>query len=137
MLLTPLRPRMVDEVLAAEDPTATGHFWASLREGWSEVRSRSWVMSFLLGMAVYHVVVLPSIFVIGPVLAQQEMDGARSWALISAGFGAGCVLGDLLLLRWRPRFALRVASLMLVGASCQAAVIASGLGTWGIAGSSC
>jgi MFS family permease len=133
-LLTPLRPRVVDAVLAGEDPVATGHFWASLKEGWSEVRSRSWVMSFLLGMAVYHAVVLPSIFVIGPVLAEQEMSGAKSWAIISAGFGAGCVLGDLLLLRWRPRFALRVASLMLVGASCQAAVIASGIGTWGIAG---
>ena len=42
------------------------------------------------------------------------------------------MLGDLLFLRWRPRFALRVASLMLVGASCQAAFIGSGLGTWGI-----
>lgn len=135
VLLVPLRPRMVDAVLSDEDPSATtSHFWTSLREGWSEVRSRSWVTAFLGGMAVYHVVVLPSIFVIGPVLAQQELDGARSWAVISAGFGAGCVLGDLLLLRWRPRFALRVASLMLVGASCQAAVISSGSGTWGIAG---
>ena len=46
---------------------------------------------------------------------------------ITAGFGAGCVIGDLLLLRWRPRFALRVSSLMLLGASCQAAFIGSGL----------
>ncbi len=91
-------------------------------------------MSFLGGMAVYHAIVLPAVFVVGPVIAQQEMDGARSWAIITAGFGAGCVLGDLLLLRWRPRFALRVASLMMVGASCQAAAIASGLGTWPIAG---
>jgi hypothetical protein len=43
------------------------------------------------------------------------------------------VLGDLLFLRWRPTYALRVASLLLVGASCQAAFIASGLGAWGIA----
>ena len=42
------------------------------------------------------------------------------------------MLGDLLFLRWRPRHALRVASLLLVGASCQAAFIGSGLGTWGI-----
>ena len=62
------------------------------------------------------------------------MDGAKSWAIITAGFGLGSVLGDLLLLRWRPRFALRVASLMLVGASCQAAFIGSGLGVWAIAG---
>jgi hypothetical protein len=68
------------------------------------------------------------------VLAARELDGARSWAVITAGFGLGSVLGDLLLLRWRPSFALRVASLMLIGASCQAAFIGSGLGTWAIAG---
>jgi hypothetical protein len=44
----------------------------------------------------------------------------------------GSVLGDLLFLRWRPRHALRVAGVMLVGASCQAAFIGSGAGTWGI-----
>jgi MFS family permease len=135
VLLAPLRPRIVDAVVSGEDPTATtDRFWTSLRKGWSQVRSRSWVLSFLAGMAVYHAVVLPSVFVVGPVIAQQEMDGARSWAIITAGFGTGCVIGDLLLLRWRPRFAMRVATLMMVGASCQAAVIASGLGTWPIAG---
>jgi hypothetical protein len=92
------------------------------------------VLAFLAGMAVYHAVVLPSVFVVGPVIAQQELGGARSWAVITAGFGAGCVLGDMLLLRWRPRFALRAASLLLIGASCQAAFIGSGLGTWTIAG---
>jgi MFS family permease len=135
VLLAPLRPRVVETVVAGEDPTATtDRFWTSLRQGWSEVRRRSWVMSFLGGMAVYHAIVLPSVFVVGPVIAQQELDGARSWAIITAGFGVGCVIGDLLLLRWRPRFAMRVATLMMVGASCQAAVIASGLGTWPIAG---
>ena len=134
-LLLPLRPRMVQRALHEEDPAATtDHFWTSLREGWGEVRSRPWVVAFLSGMSVYHVVVLPSIFVIGPVLMARELDGARSWAVVTACFGVGCILGDLLFLRWRPRFALRVASLMLVGASCQAAFIGSGLGTWGIGG---
>ncbi len=133
--LIPLRPRLVADVLHDEDPEAsTAHFLTSLKEGWSEVRSRPWVTAFLGGMASYHVVVLPAIFVLGPVLAEDEMDGARSWAIITAGFGLGCVLGDLLLLRWKPRFALRVASLMLIGASCQAAFIGSGLGVWAIAG---
>ena len=131
-LLLPLRSRVVDAV-AEEDPTATtDHFWTSLRDGWGEVRSRSWVLAFLGGFAAYHVAVLPAIFVIGPVLMEQELDGARSWAVVVACFGVGSVLGDLLFLRWRPAFALRVAALMLVGASCQAAFIGSGLGTWGI-----
>ncbi|MEJ7772582.1 MAG: MFS transporter, partial [Geodermatophilaceae bacterium] len=133
--LIPLRPRVVADVLHDEDPRAsTAHFLTSLKEGWSEVRSRPWVTAFLGGMASYHVIVLPAIFVLGPVLAQEEMNGARSWAIITAGFGLGAVLGDLLLLRWQPRFALRVASLMLIGASCQAAFIGSGLGVWAIAG---
>src|SRR3954452_3258436 len=69
VLLLPLRPRLVSEALAEEDPTATTtSFGASLREGWGEVRSRSWVVGFLGGFSIYHVVVLPSIFVVGPVL---------------------------------------------------------------------
>lgn len=131
-LLLPLRPGQA-EAVAEEDPAAsTDHFLTSLREGWGEVRSRSWVMAFLGGLASYHVFVLPSIFVVGPVLMAQELDGARSWAIVSVGFGLGSILGDLLFLRWRPAYALRVAALMLVGASCQAAFIGSGLGAWGI-----
>jgi hypothetical protein len=133
--LVPLRPRVVAEVLHGEDPRATtDHFLTSLKQGWSEVRSRSWVTAFLGGMASYHAIVLPAIFVLGPVLAADELDGAKSWAVITAGFGLGCVIGDLIFLRWRPAHALRVASVLLVGASCQAAFIGSGLGAWGIAG---
>jgi hypothetical protein len=134
-LLTPLRPRLVAAVVGEEDPVATtDHFWAGLTGGWSEVRNRSWVVAFLTGMAVYHVLVLPAVFVVGPVIAQTEMQGAQSWAIVSAGFGVGCVLGDLLFLAWRPQYALRVGSLMLIGASCQAAFIGSGLGAWGVGG---
>ena len=132
-LLVPLRPRVVERAMHEEDPTATtDHFWTSLREGWTEVRSRSWVLGFLGSLSAYHLIVLPSIFVIGPVLMDQELDGARSWAVIVTCFGVGAVLGDLIFLRWRPAYAMRVASLLLVGASCQAAFIGSGLGTWGI-----
>lgn len=132
-LLLPLRPRLVERAMHEEDPTATtDHFWTSLKEGWHEVRSRSWVIGFLTSLSVYHVAVLPAIFVIGPVLMDRELDGARSWAIIVTCFGVGAVLGDLLFMHWRPRHAMRVASLMLVGASCQAAFIGSGLGTWGI-----
>jgi len=128
VLLTPLRPRLVAEVLDIEEPEpAVESFGASLRAGWAEVRSRSWVLGFLGGFTAYHAIVLPSIFVVGPVLMLSDYHGARSWALITALFGIGNILGDLLLLRWKPTHALRVAAFMLVGASCQAAIIGSGL----------
>jgi hypothetical protein len=129
--LVPLRPRTLR--VGQGDDAHTPHFLRSLRDGWSEVRSRSWVVAFLGGMASYHAIVLPAIFVLGPVLVNDELGGAKDWAIITAGFGIGSILGDILLLHWRPRFALRVAALMMIGASCQAAFIGSGLGVWGIA----
>ena len=132
-LLLPLKPRVVEQAMHEEDPTATtDHFWASLRGGWQEVRTRAWVLGFLTSISVYHLAVLPAIFVIGPVLMDRELDGANSWAVIVACFGAGAVVGDLIFMRWQPAYALRVGALLLVGASCQAAFIGSGLGTWGI-----
>jgi MFS family permease len=132
-LLLPLRPRVVDEVAAEEQgPTPETSFSTALREGWHEVRSRSWVLGYLGGFSVYHAVVLPSIFVVAPVLMTEQYDGARSAAVITALFGLGNILGDVLLLAWRPAYALRVGALMLVGASCQAAIFGSHLPVLGI-----
>jgi MFS family permease len=133
--LVPLRPRTVREGQGENAAGASSQrFLRSLHDGWSEVRNRSWVLAFLGGMASYHAIVLPAIFVLGPVLMHNEYGGAKDWAIITAGFGIGSILGDILLLHWRPRFALRVAALMLMGASCQAAFIGSGLSVWIIAG---
>ncbi|MDQ1681522.1 MAG: hypothetical protein QOH99_63 [Frankiaceae bacterium] len=129
--LVRLHPRPAESVVAHEERPP---FFTSLREGWREVRGRAWVRAFMGGLACYHVIVLPAIFVLGPVLAAREMDGARSWALITTGFGVGSMLGNFLLLRWRPTFAMRVAALMLIGASSQAVVIGSGLPPLAIGG---
>jgi MFS family permease len=112
-------------VVRAERP----HFLRDLAAGAASVRSRPWVVAFLAGGAAYAVLVLPAITVLGPVLAEDRFGGAQGWAVITAGFGIGSLLGDLILLRWRPRFALRVSALALIGASCQAVIIGSGLGT--------
>jgi MFS family permease len=118
--LVALRPRVVER----GDPEP---FAADLKGGWREVRERPWVWSFLLSMIAYHVIVLPSIFVLGPVLMEDELDGATSWAIIVTAFGVGSIVANLVLLRWRPRFALRAAAVGLMAASCQAVIIGSGL----------
>lgn len=110
-----------------------GSFLEALRGGWREVTSRAWLWSVLGAMAVYHVIVLPSVFVLGPVLAERELDGASSWAVIVSAFGAGSVIGQLLIYRLPFRRPIRASVMALVIASSQAAIIGSGLGTWGIA----
>ena len=123
-----VKPYALPPVDPDEDPTML----AGLKGGWREVRSRPWVGSFLGAMVVYHVIVLPSVYVLGPVLADDELGGAAAWGAIVAAFGAGAVLGDLLMLRWRPQHPLRAACGALLFASSQAAVIGSGLPLGGI-----
>jgi MFS family permease len=134
LCLARMRPS-VEPVAADADAVAPAHepFLAGLREGWHEVRSRTWLMWGLIAMSVYHVFVLPSVFVLGPTLADRQLDGASSWAAIVACFGVGGVLGNLVALRIPLRRPVFVAALALVGASTQAAIIGSGLGTVGIA----
>ena len=117
------------EVDAAERDLLGG-----LRAGWREVRSRSWVLAMLGGLAAYHAIVLPSVFALGPVLASEKLGGAGAWAAITASFGAGSIAGQLLLLRWRPRRAVFASAACLLVASCQAAIIGSGLPVAAIAG---
>ena len=97
------------------------------------MRSRTWLTWGLIAMCVYHVFVLPSVFVLGPALAEQQLNGASSWAAIVACFGIGGVLGNVVALRLPLRRPVFTAALALVGASTQAAIIGSGLGTAGIA----
>ena len=132
------RMRVGDEPAAAAIPDAASQehepFLAGLRRGWDEVRSRAWLTWGLIAMSIYHVFVLPSVFVLGPTLAEKQLNGASSWAAIVACFGIGGVLGNVVALRLPLRRPVFTAALALVGASTQAAIIGSGLGTIGIAG---
>jgi len=125
--LARLRPRETDLVASNADAPPEGGLLAELRGGWRALRQRDWTLWFLGAMCVYHVIVLPSVFVLGPVLAADELGGPEAWAAISVAFGVGTVVGDITLLRWRPRRALRVAAIALIFASCQAVIFGSGL----------
>ncbi|MFB7949838.1 MFS transporter [Kitasatospora phosalacinea] len=108
-------------------------FLAELRVGWRQVRSRTWVWSGMLAMAVYHVVVLPSVFVLGPVLAKREWGGADAWAVVVVAFGLGSIVGDVCAYRLKPARPMAVAAVAMAVASCQALIIGSGTPVWAIA----
>jgi predicted MFS family arabinose efflux permease len=128
--LIALRP---DRAAAAADAEENDGFAARLRSGWREVRRRPWLASGLGAMAAYHVFVLPAVWILGPALAESDLDGASSWAIIVACFGVGTIAGNLLALRLSIRRPVLVAAIALVGAATQAVIIGSGLGTAGIA----
>jgi MFS family permease len=127
LCLVRLRP-----VVAAAAPEETPPaFLDAMRVGWREVRSRRWIVAGLGAMCAYHTIVLPAVYVLGPVTVSDRLGGPGAWAAVVVSFGVGSILGDIVLLRFRPPHALRVAGLALVFASCQAAVYGSGLGIVG------
>jgi MFS family permease len=123
--------RLRPVVAAAATEETPPPFLAAMRAGWREVRSRRWIVAGLGAMCAYHGIVLPAVYVLGPVTIADRLGGPGAWAVVVVSFGLGSILGDLLLLRFRPRHALLVSGIALVGASCQAAVYGSGLGLVG------
>jgi hypothetical protein len=88
----------------AEAGAAPPRFLAQLREGWREVSSRGWLRSFMGLLAAYHLIALPCVLSLGPVVAKRELDGASSWAAIVTAFALGSIAGAALGLRaFRPR----------------------------------
>jgi MFS family permease len=108
-------------------------FGVELREGWNEVRTRGWVWSTILGFTGYHALVLPALFVLGPIVAEQSRGGAAAWGAISAAFGAGAVAGSVVALKWRPRRPGVVIAMSLCLAASQSAIVTTTWPTWLVA----
>jgi predicted MFS family arabinose efflux permease len=74
-----------------------------LAEGWREFTSHTWIWVMTAGSALFLFAIDGPIQVLGPVVARDVYDGARTWGFTSAAMGLGQIAGGLLALRWRPR----------------------------------
>src|SRR4051794_14322685 len=105
----------------------------AIATGWRAVRERPWVLRFLAVLLAYHLVVLPCVFVLGPLIAQRELDGATSWGVIQGAWALGAIGGGVLAMRARVAEPMRAVGLAFAVGSLQALVIALGHTTAGIA----
>jgi MFS family permease len=78
-------------------------FLSDLRHGWREFSSRSWMVAVIVSAAVSNAIFFPIFQVLGPLVANESLDGSSSWALIAALWGAGGLLGGVASLSLRPR----------------------------------
>lgn len=108
-------------------------FTHELAEGYREVARRPWLRSMVIGFTVYSGIVLPGVLVLGPVVAAQSYDGAVSWAWMTAGFGAGAVIGSLGSMHLRPRRPLLLCAVLVAVGSLQPSIIGLGLPVWAVA----
>jgi MFS family permease len=88
--------------LKPREPSPRQHFLADLFDGAREAWSHIWLRVGFLAAAVANVGI-GVMFVLGPLIAAEELGGATSWGIILTGGAVGGLLGGLLALRFRPR----------------------------------
>jgi MFS family permease len=86
-----------------------------LAEGWAEFTAHPWLWPQTVQFALFNLVTWGPYLVLGPVLADEYLGGARAWGVVLACSGGGAILGGLLALGRRPRRPLLVATLTTVG----------------------
>lgn len=86
-------------------------FVTELKEGWSEFTRQTWIWVSVIHFSLFHLTALACFFVLGPVIAKEELGGASAYATIMVGAGVGSVVGSLLAMRYKPERQLVVAFL--------------------------
>lgn len=97
-----------------ETREARSRFVADLVEGWREFSSRTWVWVSVTHFAFFHLLVLAPFWVLTPIVAEDELGGARAYATILTAMGIGAILGGLLALRVEPRRPLATAFVLIL-----------------------
>jgi MFS family permease len=96
-----------------ESPAERSSFVGDMRVGWSEFFGRKWLRIEVVYGALAAMVVFAPFETLGPVVARDTLGGAAAWSAIMAAFGAGAILGGLILLRSSPGRPLVASVLML------------------------
>jgi MFS family permease len=108
-LLARVRPRRRKTPGTVAEPSTRSTVRSEIREGFREVRSRSWVWGTLAAFCVALFCGLAPWFVLGPVVASEQYHHIGVYGLVAAALGIGTIAGSLLGVRWRPHYPMRSA----------------------------
>ncbi len=99
---------------AQREPVSRRSVLHDLREGYAEVRSRSWVWVTLAVFCVALFVFEAPLLVVGPLVAQELYSDIAVFGYVLAALGAGTVAGSIVGLRWRPRHPIRMGMALIL-----------------------
>ena len=97
-----------------------------LREGWSEVRSRTWIWVIVAAFSLALLTAFGPWMTLGPTISIERYDTRAVYGILASAMGAGTIAGALIGFRWRPRFPMRTG--MLLALPLPVALGAFGLG---------
>jgi MFS family permease len=90
------------------EPEPRQPFLAEIRDGVREAWSHGWLRAGFVAAAVVNVGI-GTLFVLGPLIAEEELGGAVAWGLILTGGAVGGLLGSIVAIRVQPRRPVPVA----------------------------
>ncbi len=105
-------------------------FFRDLVAGWREFTSHTWLWVMVAGVALFLFAIEGPIQVLGPIVARDVYDGARTWGFTSAAMGIGQIAGGVLSLRWRPRRPMLVIAAGMSLAAVPVALLAMEAPVW-------
>jgi MFS family permease len=97
--------------------------WRELSEGWAEFRARTWCWTMVSSFGLFQLTLFPSLLVLGPVVARNDLGGAGSWGAVLSSQAAGSVVGGLVALHIRPSRPLVASALLTVPTSLLLALL--------------
>ena len=104
--LVQMRPR--ERGAAGERTTVL----TELREGWSQVRSRTWVWAIILVFSIGLLTGFGPYMTLGPTISIEHWDTRAVYGIVASVMGAGTIVGALIGFRWRPRHPMRTGLLL-------------------------
>ncbi|MFJ8938378.1 MFS transporter [Streptomyces sp. NPDC102365] len=114
-------------------PRAASSGWADLRDGWREFASRQWLWVVVVQYAFVVAALNANVGVLGPLVAEQHLGGARAWSLIVAAQALGTIAGAGLATRIRVARPVLVAVLATFPAAAPIALLALRAPVWAVA----
>ena len=93
-------------------------FIADLARGWREVRARAWLQAAFVTFSLSNLGIA-TFFVLGPVVFESELGGARDWGLAMTVGAVGGAVGSAVALRYRPARPLIPSFLLILPVSLE------------------
>ncbi|MDV5144246.1 MFS transporter [Streptomyces sp. SBC-4] len=120
------------DVSGTPERAPSGGLFADLKEGWQEFVGRPWLWSIVAQFSVVVGLIGAVEAVFGPLVARDELGGARPWGIALAAYGVGTVAGAVLMTRWKPRRLLFVGTLCVFPIALPSAALAVPLDVVGL-----
>jgi MFS family permease len=110
-----------------DEPTETGSVWDDVRDGFAEIRRRTWVWVTLAAFCAALFLALAPWFVLGPAVAEEQYGDLAVYGIVTAALGIGTIAGSLAAISWRPRYPMRLAMLFATFWPLASILYAAGL----------